>query len=653
MRTTIGGVDVYLAPDALPEFSYALSDVINGTVKVSGSSSTTFDIPASNSARQALGGPAMNEQTGGDFPIRIGEGSQVLFDGICTPVEWSEDRVSVAAFGDNAAWINDAKNTKCNTVDLGNSQFVENSMQQASWSDENRADVYPLIDYGSLRDHTSTTNVIEDQLYPAVRIWLLLSKFFGDRGFSIKATGAFATIWKKLIIPYNGGAIRFRGAYNPTNSVRVSATASGAGVTTTTGLPFDTEDTDPSSYMDPSGGFQRLFTPDISGTWAIEINGTITLVRTPGTFVPPYGFLSLYMDDPSLSIGRRLVERRRYNNLWNGPSLEASVTLSGIQFSAQMQQGETYWVTFEPGFAISGFVTVRVEEGTTMGLNLTGYSGWQDSITFDIAGSIDKSLTVADVVSSLSNIFRLAIRTDQLTNTIEIGYLRDYLQDVQTGIDWSDRIDHSTLPQKVQPEVPVRYVFKYTDDNTDQKLIDYANANDQELGTGVYESGGRDEERTIEVKFAPTQEGPRFDGIFIPVIDGEDTPVLTDFVETKPRILIFDGPTNGDWTFDGVLLRTFPRAYFLGSGASDVCLSFGSDWRQGTVDAFWSEYLDRASKPYLKAELRLYDDEFMNFSFGKPRLVHDGYMPLWMYVSKVKGKRFGSDEPIECELIPL
>jgi hypothetical protein len=47
----------------------------------------------------------------GEQSIRIGDGGQVLFEGVCTPVEWSEDRVSIAAFGDNADWIGKAKNT--------------------------------------------------------------------------------------------------------------------------------------------------------------------------------------------------------------------------------------------------------------------------------------------------------------------------------------------------------------------------------------------------------------------------------------------------------------------------------------------------------------------------------------------------------------
>ena len=43
----------------------------------------------------------------------------------------------------------------------------------------------------------------------------------------------------------------------------------------------------------------------------------------------------------------------------------------------------------------------------------------------------------------------------------------------------------------------------------------------------------------------------------------------------------------------------------------------------------------------------------MGFEFGRPRLVHDGYHQVWCYVQSVKGKRFGEDEVVQGELIPM
>ena len=118
MRTVINGQDVYLDGDNIPEFSYSLNELTDFT-KVKGSSSTTFDIPASNGARVGLGGVAMQEQPIGEVPIRIGEGGQVLFEGVCVPTEWTDESIKVVAYGDNATWFDRAKSTKCKDVDLG------------------------------------------------------------------------------------------------------------------------------------------------------------------------------------------------------------------------------------------------------------------------------------------------------------------------------------------------------------------------------------------------------------------------------------------------------------------------------------------------------------------------------------------------------
>jgi hypothetical protein len=108
------------------------------------------------------------------------------------------------------------------------------------------------------------------------------------------------------------------------------------------------------------------------------------------------------------------------------------------------------------------------------------------------------------------------------------------------------------------------------------------------------------------------------------------------------------------WRFNGVNRTEFPRAYFAGSGGNDINIGFGNDvGRLGTLERFWRASLIRAVKPYLQGEFRVYDDEFMNFEFARPRLVNDGYGNVWMYVQVVKGKKFGDDDLVDCELIPV
>lgn len=653
MRITVGDTEISMAAGELPEFSYSLLEAIDPS-KVRGSSSTTFDIPATNAARVALGGPAINEEVAGEKPFRIGNGSEVLFDGVAVPVEWSDDRISIAVFGDNAEWINEAKNTRCTEVDLGLSEFVENTMQEASWTDTDRADVYPLIDYGSLRDHTSTTNVIEDKLYPAVRVWKLLDTFFKSLGFSLKVDGAFNTIWKKLILPYTGGAIvgpnsEFGGRWLAEASITTGGTpTSPPDPFVNYWIPFPVVDFDPQGYTELSGGNARYWLPDISATYRVRFNGTIQMTG-PFSSTQITHRVMLFRVEGS-GADELIAQRYFFTPATNGLN---TYDFNEILFDAALTQGERYYVAW---YAFDGFFPrqITVLAGAALSWDMLSFSGWQAEIIFDIAKSIQPGLTVGDVISDLANIFRLAIRTDQLSNTVTIGYLEDYLKSTDSGIDWRDRMDHTTPPDKVQPEVPDRYVFNYDLDASDFYLVQHRSSYGRELGEGIYNAGGRDQDAEITLKFAPFAEGVRFGGLTVPIVRDERSSALSDFTRIKPRILVFAGLTDGEWTFDGQSLTQYPRAYFVGDGGGDESLAFGNEnGRPGTVQRHWRDYLVRIGKPYLRGNLRLYDDEFMNFSFDRPRLVNDGYMDTWMYVQKVGGKRFGDEAPVECELIPV
>ena len=659
MRTVIGDTELYLAPDDLPEFSYSLTDLTDPS-KVKGSTSTSFELPATNGTRIALGGPGLQEEATGDLPIRIGAEGQVLFEGTCRPVEWTDEVVTIEAYGDNATWIAEAKNTKANTVDLGNSAPVENVMQEASWTDEDRADVYPLIDYGRFTVGTPS-NVIEEWLYPAVRVWKVLQAFFQPLGFTVKAEGSFKRLFKKLIIPYNGGAITFRGEYYQPQSARVISTQGATGNV----LVFNGEVMDPSGMVSVVSSATR-FTPVVTGTWDFRFNGAITVTR--GATVPQASttlFFRLEQLTPLLTWQN--VQARSFSIPSQGAGTSSTFTFNDTLFSFQMEQGQSYRIRVSTFADFGQDDTITLEPGSMLEVLLTSWAGWQDLVEFDIAGSIDKGLTVADIISGITNIFRLVVRTDQATGEVVFQHLDDYLRQIDDGIDWRQRLSHNDPPAKVKMELPSRYLFKYAEDTSDKRLRLYEEYYKVPLGEGVYEMGGNGDEKEVSVKFAPTDQAERFGGLIIPVINKDDdgggtsgvdggsagTNYGSDHVKTKPRILVFDGLADGSWTFDGVARTQFPRAYFEGNGVPDVSLSFGGDWRKGTLLNYWRNSLERMKLPYLRGEFRVYDDEFNGFDFARPRLVNDGHGAVWMYVQSVKGKKFGDDDLVECELIPV
>lgn len=659
MKTTIGDQEVYLAPDELPEFEYSLIEVVDPS-KVRGSRSTTFDVPGSIEAFQVLGGRALNEEVAAEQPFRIGEGSQILFDGICTPVEWSDSKVTVAAFGDNASWINAAKNTKCNEVDLGFTEDVDADMQVASWTDEDRVDVYPLIDYGSMNLYTATTNVTVDKLYPAIKVHKMLERFFLDNGYTVKVEGSLTRFWKKLIMPFAGGV--------PLQNKRCSLTLTetepfdpfdpGALEFVTSGywlglLPFRTVETDACSQafgLPFGGGVPWGLRASQAGEWEAYLEASFEVRRTPDTLNRGQSLVFKLWDnttDEILSTFRKPIPFGTLATTVNISEVVATATLAVNQEVALLVGMEPADGTTQPE------LYVRIPRRLI-------YRGKDNNRTAQLSNTIGSNLSVGDVISSLSNIFRLAIQTNQLTNTVTFSTLDDYLRPINAGIDWSERVDEAKEVVKVQPEVPVRYRLAYTADDKDEAAQNY-NGQSQWTAEGVFEAGGRDSEAEIGVKFAATQQGLRFfnnlgiadsSALLIPVIKEEDK--TTDYVKCKPRILIYDGLADGIWRFNGVDRTQYPRAYFAGDGGTDVNLGFGDDnGRPGTVARYWRNYLTRSVKPYLKAQVVVYDDEFMDFAFGRPRLVHDGIMRSWVYVQKIKGKRFGDNEPVECELIPL
>jgi hypothetical protein len=680
MRTVINGQDVYLDGDNIPEFTYSLNELTDFT-KVRGSSSTTFEVPASNSARVGLGGPAMQEQAIGEVPIRIGEGGQVLFEGVCKPMEWTEDSVQVVAYGDNATWFDRAKSTKCVDVDMGLTLPMSMAVVSAFWQAEQATNLstletvnysFPLIDYGSMGSFTGSTSVTLDKIRFAASVRALLEKFFKDNGFTLKVKGTLAALWPRLMLPsasHNYQVSDFVQVASASQTILLS-------INNYQVLPFQTGIIGLDTIEYRSGLFDPLISPNLN---VGSFFSTINAVPDVNVTVSVTGRFTIVRDASTVNSGTSL-RFRLYNQ--TDSSLFNEVIIAEVSIPVPPGIG-----TFSIDLDQQLFVGANIENAKTYAVSVaavpftqsvtTGYQGCQlymeagttitftgspvtfteliDGVSFKVSSAISPSLNIGDVISALANILRLVITTDQLTNTVTFQHYDDYLLDVSAGVDWSDRLSHNDLPAKVMPEVPERYLFKYTSDDKDERLLNY-NGEAEWTAEGRYDTTGREDEKVTTVKFAATQQGTRFGGVVVPVIKEVDK--VTDYVKCKPRILVHGGysvPGGTVVTLSGVGgLNYAPRYYFSGSGGLDINLGFGDDvGRIGTLNRYWRASLLRATKPYLRGEFRVYDDEFMNFEFARPRLVNDGYGSVWMYVQTIKGKRFGDDDLVECDLIPV
>lgn len=648
MRTVINGQDVYLDGDNIPEFSYSLNELTDFT-KVRGSSSTTFEIPASNSARVGLGSPAMQEEIGGEVPIRIGKGGQVLFEGVCKPMEWTEDSIRVVAYGDNATWFDKAKSTKCVDVDMGITVPMSMAVVHGFWVDERATNLssletrnysFPLIDYGAMLSYTGSTAVTLDKLRFAVSVRALLAKFFKDNGFTLKVEGTLAQLWPRLMLPSSGHSYQI--ANN--EAVVVAPTDVNLGPFNVIGQGINTVTTISGIFNLPTSAQPSQIRTIINGKIKVVYDITI---RYSSFFSDSIEGITLYVFQGTTMLTSKFIQ------FTAGLGENIEVRVQGELDPVDVVANTIYVFTgdlanLSGGTIITGS-NVRYVFTPVDSVNL------YDQVSYKVSSAIAPSLSVGDVISALSNILRLVITTDQLTNTVTIQHYDDYLLDVSDGIDWSDRLSHNNAPAKVLPEVPNRYVFEYTSDDKDELMQNY-NGQAEWTAEGRYVAGGRDGEKDTKVKFAATQQGTRFGGVVVPVIKEVDK--TDDYVKCKPRILVHGGfteLTTTAVTLSGIGALTYaPRYYFAGAGGADINLGFGDDkGRIGTLNRYWRQSLIRATKPYLRGEFRVYDDEFMSFEFARPRLVNDGYGSTWMYVQTIKGKRFGDDDLVECELIPV
>lgn len=645
-KVTVGDAEVYLDPSRLPEFSYSLNDLTDPS-KVRGARSTTFDIPATNGARQVLGGVTLAEETDASLPFRIGDGGVTLFAGTCVPTEWADGRVSVNAFGDNAGWFSAAKATKLQDLNLGTSGTINAAYQEASWTDQDQADVYPLIDYGAFVDRASTYDVGVGQLRPGLRVHRILSEFYAANGYTVEARGRLKKHWKKLFLP-NTGRIKISDAFAAGYSASLR---DDIGV-----IPeyrFDWPGTAPApivsngaTVVDPSTSITgTTYTAALAMRVQVRLTGEIAHAPTV-----PFAPLQVM----TLAVYNATNVLKGTFNYQAGTFGTTKVFEDQVLWEGDIVIGETLNV----GLYWSGSGSASIFNTTasvTVAYKVVNIE-YQEGVELNIAETAPK-MTVADFVSGLCNILRLTARTDDATHTVTFSYYDDFLKKETEGIDWRERIDHAGL-EKVQPTVPAAFNFTYKEDTNDQYLRDFREAQDREYGSYQYTTGGTDGEVNVSVPFAATAQRLTFDNIVIPALRKEGPYYQQDAYEWQPRILVLDGMEEGEWTFDGVAQTEFPRSYFVGTKQRDISLAFGDETEnggavRGTVFTRWANYLRRQVSPYLRCRVRVYDDEFMGFSFDRPRLVHDGWHQRWCYVGEIKGKRFGDEAFVECDMIPM
>lgn len=654
MIVTIDGHEVFMAADDVPAFTFALQDPLDLRA-IRGSRSTTFKVPATVVALTQVGGPAMSEEQDRMHELFIGEGGNAYIKNTVRVIEQDRDTVRLLAVGRNASWMDALKERKINELDLGESPLVNNANQEATWDDEDGVLYYPLIDYGDLVDRAPTYNVTEKQLRPAVRVHRILSNAFNEIGYTVKVSGRLNNTWKKFLIPNTVTDIRAIQASLDlhTTHLRLAAFPQAVALTGITRLdvPVDTADIDPSAhYLAPSSY-------DITIDATVRVTCDFILQWQYPTIVPasePRRWVVTLEDDLGAALGSRIIEGsgddQNHNKNFHldfGP-----VDMNGFRsYRLRIQ----HYSSGYPNPTQFDFLKVLIQYTPE---NIP----YNSDIQFRIASALPP-LSVLDVVKAMVLNRCLVVQTDDAQHTVTFSLYDDHFRDPSThGVDFTARLDHTEAPVKVTPITPRRVDFLWQEDGRDTLLQEFRRDNGRGLGDALVSvDGGSDDVQEVTMPFAPTYMSYIFDGgvggvLVARLRDAENGTYQVADYDWEPRLLISDGMAAGEWTFDGVARTEYPKCYFCAPGerftlAFDTERIYG-DCAPGTTLVEWASRLRRLEESkLLKASLLLHDDEMQDIDFGRPVLLHDGEDVGWYYFSEIRQKRFGRQEPTECELI--
>lgn len=634
-------------PDELPGFSYSIQDPFDPS-RIKGTRSSSFVLPATRAARSIAGPLAMSEDVDPVREIVIGESGVDYVRGKVVTMEASEEGYRLASISENASWLEAARDTNIQDLDLGESLTLRLAILASSWTaSEDEALYFPLIDYGQVLDtDDATTDTSLNHIRPAVRVNNILKRFFADQGYSLKIDGNLTRYWKKLIVANTHDDIEAThldlfGAQT-SNPVPQIFTPSDT-------LPFDevpqlVVDSDPSGLI---AAFKYTPTVDCEVKVTMEISFAVEYAaQVSGLTAIPVIFWLLDNFDNGTS--KRVVYVQNYYGL--GPQT-VKVTL---EFPiTELTAGSTYAI-YVQRYGATVPTLFRVNSSTITWEVI--HVPYQMGITIDVA-SVLPDMRAMDLIKSVLVATGSLPLTNDFEKTVTFIHMDDYYRPHDRfGVDLTKRIDHPVTI--IFPEKPGRVLLQYAEDGKDLGLEDL----DERIGERRYGGfiqdvdGGRDDDREVRLSFAPTAMRFAYGGLFIPWLHREDqTPGEPEYA-WKARLLIADGVDIGDWTLDGTARTEYPNCYFIKPG-EPFTLSFGTEEVYGDVvpgvagQRYFNYFRRLSNSKIMEASIRLFDDEMIDFDFGAPVLVHDGWETVWAYFTKISGKSFGVDEFTRCQLI--
>lgn len=651
MNALIDGVEVFLREN--PAFSYNFYDFID-PAKVKGDTATSIEVSATVEAERVLGSRSMSERPSKrEHVLDVGPG---YWKGRIAPIDRAEGVIRCESVSGNGGWIAGIKDQRLRTLSLGNSADVTAQYQRETWTDEEDAVYFPLIDYGSFEGQANTYNVEALKMRPAVRVWAVLAQAFGEIGYVLRIEGRLQNIWKKLVLPNVKDNLRsLSGCFATSEDASIAAvllpqvyTAPDLN-TTPIAVPFGTV------VSDPDGNFPGTGASYIMPTSTDQLL-QVSLCRFSIAF------------DPFADLGRSIRV-----GLWDTADgiLEwTNVVLDNANGGQQLSH------RFAEKVVPAGrtlFIGIQSNDGNPITISVPGA---QSQVNYDpnplsvpyslnaplVINTLCPDMTVGELVKDLTSLFCLTWTTDESTGRVTVSHYDDTLKPISTGRDFRGR-ENQAQPVKVTPYAPGQYLFRYNNDPKDRTLQTYQSTfpDPGYANTNRDIQDGTEPPKEISLKVAPTAMDRILGALFCPIMREEEGEVGEDFYDYVPRIMIADGVVTAPntWVHAGDTLTVQPKCYFLFPGETRYGLSFGRETvygaaSPGLVEQHYRNRLDRLATAYiLQIDLRLDDDELLSFDFTRPVYVDDGYGGGWYYIIKVENKQFGTDAFTRCELLQV
>jgi|DEB0MinimDraft_6_1074348.scaffolds.fasta_scaffold03025_2 hypothetical protein len=631
--------------------TYSKTVKIPGTKKNDSLLGHSFKINAEGFFDRNQRVPAIIEKDG----IRYLDGSMQLKSiDISDGKNWVYNIILYSDLSDWGSLIKDK-----NIRDLNYDTFTYNSTNiESSWSHNGRDNGYtfPLINYGYFNGNTESDNQQVEEFLPSVFVYDVFRKIFRNIGYTLKE-GFFARQeFRDLILPAIKTGLTASSDTLNENRVEVS---SFYGLyfprrleNQDTNLLFTDTDFDGGSNMLSSTYYVAPF---LNGTYT----GTASVILKNSQIISNNIVLRIEEVTPALSFVSELA-----SETISLPSNSNNVELSTAFDETAISQGNYIRVVVH-----SDNPNPKIDVGSN-NLNITPvYAPLSNGEEISIKDFV-YDMRQDSFIKYFVQLFNLVHITNDRAKTVEFFHRDDFYKTIEEAEDWSEKIDVSKTQtiEQLDDKLNRDLVFEYEEDDNDQLLKNFED---------IWKTNLTDDSRLLDNEFLKDEKkvaSVRFSGsvgsgtiiqsaggsLYLPQLINNFKSTGKE-IELNPRLLIYEGLKDGNFTFESVLKTQYPSAYFIKrvSGPFDVSLSFKDlnevdksiqENDRGLVSRYYGEQIRQFNNARLyTAYMRLTGVDIVNLDFRKPKLINGVYY----YLNKVEDYKAGVFESVKCEFIQI